>query len=160
MKATIALTTASPDMLPAPHAPDLDIGRWTWPVVACLLTAGLAGVPLAREGALAFVALQTVAHAIRSRSLRHFPTQVRVVYLTWMALSFLPALEPLFWVQLGGTWLLALTGYCLLARTLMLLPVNRTVPLSTGFVRRVFLVPPAPGSIRDRINDRAAVMDR
>ena len=155
MKSGFSLPPTSGDVTPAPPSATRDPARWTWPLVASLMTAGLSGVPLAREGALALVALQTGSHAIRFRSLRHFPTQVRAVYLTWMALSFLPGLELLFWVQLAGTWLLSLTGYCLLARTLMVLPVNRAEPLSTDFIRRVFLMPPTSGSIRDRINKEA-----
>jgi hypothetical protein len=42
------------------------------------------------------------------------------------------------------------TGYCPLARLLVLMPWNRDEMLSFGFVWKLIATPPVNGSIRDR----------
>jgi hypothetical protein len=42
------------------------------------------------------------------------------------------------------------TGYCPLARMLVLMPWNREERLSPGFVWALITTPPVDGSIRDR----------
>jgi hypothetical protein len=43
-----------------------------------------------------------------------------------------------------------MTGYCRLARMLVLMPWNREEKLSFGFVWKLITAPPVAGSIRDR----------
>ncbi|MGH7230523.1 MAG: hypothetical protein ACREJU_04095 [Nitrospiraceae bacterium] len=67
-----------------------------------------------------------------------FPVQVRVAYLILLILGQWTPLHWVLWVQLVGTSARVLTGYCLLARTLSLLPWNRFEPLSTALLRRTY----------------------
>jgi hypothetical protein len=53
----------------------------------------------------------------------------------------------LHWIQFVGTWALVLSGYCLMARVLSLLPWNRTEPLSAALVRRTLFSPPTRGNV-------------
>ncbi len=120
---------------------------WIWAVLSALLLMGVAGVEHARSAAMAVAGLQAAAWLARSRSVAHFPTQVRAAYAVWMAASFIPVLTPMFWIQAAGTTMLVLVGYCPLARMLLFLPANRTVPLTLARAARIVLHPPTAGSV-------------
>lgn len=120
---------------------------WIWAIIAGLLVWGLTGELLARQLALAVAALQAVVYVARNRSLHHFPTQVRVAYVLWMVASFLPELTFMYWIQTAGTMALVLAGYCPLARLLLVLPWNRTVPLTWQRLATIAFHPPVPGSV-------------
>lgn len=120
---------------------------WIWAVLSVLLLMGVAGVEHAREAAMAVAALQAAVWFSRYRSLAHFPTQVRTAYAIWMAASFVPVLTPMLWIQAAGTMMLVLLGYCPLARMLLFLPANRTVPLTLARAARIVLHPPTAGSV-------------
>ena len=124
---------------------------WNWAIVTTLLLAGLADIQGARETAFAIAAAQACIYLFTYRSAVHFPTQVRLVYVTWMAMSFLPGFIFMFWIQLAGTLTLTVTGYCPLARILMLLPVNCRFPLTLERVKRILLHPPTEGSVLEDI---------
>jgi len=120
---------------------------WIWATLSALLILGLAGFDTARLVAMAVAGGQALAWLARYRGIMHFPTQVRVAYAVWMAASLVPVLTPLFWVQAAGTTLLVLFGYCPLARMLLFLPPNRTVPLTLSRAARIILHPPTSGSV-------------
>lgn len=121
---------------------------WTWIVIAGLLVAGLSGQEDARLAAMWIAAGQAALYVTRHRSLAHFPTQVRVAYALWMAASFFDVLVPLFWIQAAGTSALVLLGYCPLARMLLVLPWNRTVPLTWRGLAVMAFHPPIRGDVR------------
>ncbi|HEU5296550.1 MAG TPA: hypothetical protein VFU71_17350 [Burkholderiaceae bacterium] len=127
-----------------------------WQLTTALLVAHLAGW----DGALPLAVLLNIAqvnHFVIVRgSLTAFDVQVRIAYLALLALSeielfgFVPAL------LLIGLVVRLLTDYCILARTLALLPWNRSVPLSWPLVRWLALSPPAAGSIVSRLQQGLA----
>ena len=121
---------------------------WAWAALAALLLAGTTGCEASRLAAMPIAAGQAALYLVRHRSLTHFATQVRVAYAVWMLASFAPFLLPLFWIQTACTTALVLFGYCPLARMLLLLPSNRSVPLTPRRVARIFLHPPTAGSVR------------
>ncbi len=131
-----------------------DVRRWYWLATAMLLAGYVAGLHAAIFAAIALAAVQLVHFAARGRELAAFPVQVRAAYLVLLVAGLYPPLGFIHWVQLVGTWLMVLVGYCPLARALSLLPWNRRRPLSADLVRRTFLSPPVRGSIVDAINDR------
>lgn len=137
----------SPRRCPAGIRPD-DRAWWLWCLLAVLLAADVAGLPRAREAALFVAVLQAGAVLPGDISPRRFRSQVRLAYAIVLALSFLPGMLWLSRVQLCGTLALILVGYCPLARSLLLLPLNRSVGLSWRLVRFVVLSPPTSGSIR------------
>jgi hypothetical protein len=75
-----------------------------------------------------------------------FPVQVRIAYLAWVALgTYVPYLSVLMLITTVGLAANVFFGYCLLARMLYLLPINRREPLSVNLVKRVFLSYPVKG---------------
>ena len=124
---------------------------WTWMALAVLLLAGLAEVDHARAAALVLATLQALLYVLRHRRLSHFPTQVRVAYLLWMVLSFVPGLVPMFWIQALGTTALVAFGYCPLARMLLFLPQNRKGPLTAQRAMRIVFHPPTDGSVLEEL---------
>ncbi len=120
---------------------------WTWMLIATLLIAGLGGNEAARQAAMAVAAAQALLYFAINRSLLHFPTQVRVVYALWMAASFVPELTFMYWIQTAGTTALVLCGYCPLARMLLVLPWNRSVPLTWRRLATIAFHPPVRGSV-------------
>jgi drug/metabolite transporter (DMT)-like permease len=75
-----------------------------------------------------------------------FSVQVRIAYLVWMVfVAYAPYQFILMLITTIGLAANVFFGYCLLARTLYLLPINRREPLSVDLVKRVFLSPPVKG---------------
>ena len=74
--------------------------------------------------------------------------QVRLAYLAMLAAGLWEPLRVLHWIQFLGTAAFVLTGYCLLARVLSLMPWNRAEPLSAALVARTFFSPPTWGDVR------------
>jgi hypothetical protein len=91
--------------------------------------------------------IQTVTYSYNEKSALAFPVQVRFAYTGLLILCQVPGLGWLYWVPTVGTLVLVLFGYCLMARILSLLPLNRTEPMSLDLVRRTFLTPPALGNV-------------
>jgi hypothetical protein len=132
----------------------IEIGRtaWRyWAATALLLGLKAAGWAQALPAAVALTAVNLAHAAVRSGSLRAFPAQVRLAYLGILAFALWGPFDGMHWVPLAGTTASVLFGYCLLARTVALLPWNRHVPLTPALLRRAFLTPPAPGSVLGRL---------
>jgi hypothetical protein len=122
--------------------------KWRyWAATTLLLSAGVAGIESARLLAVALTAVQVVHLAVRERSLRALPVQVRVSYLAILACGLWGPFGWIYWPALAGTSANVIFGYCVLARCLSLFPWNRRAPLSFARLRRTFLTPPVEGSI-------------
>ena len=124
-----------------------ELAWWYWAATAVLLIAGVAGYPPALDLVLLLSAVQMVHFALREGSLTAFPVQVRIAYFAFLAVAIWTPLHALIWIPVVGTPAQVLFGYCLLARTLSLLPWNRREPLSWRLVRRTFFSPPIKGNI-------------
>lgn len=120
---------------------------WYWLATACLLAAGLCGWQTGFLLAILLVIIQLVHFAILQRSLTAFPIQVRLGYLLLLLLASPEPLQWIYWIPTVGTWAQVIVGYCTMARTVSLLPWNRSEPLSLGLLKRTFLTPPTPGNI-------------
>ena len=130
------------------HVKYTEMTWWTWAVIAGLLLWALfTGDMIARQAAMAVALVQAGVYLVRHRNLRHFPTQVRVAYAVWMAASFVPELTFMYWIQTAGTTALISVGYCPLARTLLVFPWNRTVPLTWRRLGVIAFHPPIQGSV-------------
>ncbi|MFO1302140.1 MAG: hypothetical protein U1F54_00330 [Burkholderiales bacterium] len=123
------------------------IAWWYWLATVCLLSAGLAGVPFAFACAIALTAWQAIHFALRCGSATAFPVQVRFFYMLLLIVSLPAPMRPLYWLPTIGTWAQVLFGYCLMARSVSLLPWNRLAPLSWPLVRRTFFSRPVRGSV-------------
>lgn len=123
------------------------LGWWYWLALAALLAAALAGVGRAFAAFLALSAVQLVHFAAIHRSVMAFPVQTRLAYLLIAVAALWPPLAVIYWLQLGGTALRVASGYCVIARTLSLLPWNLNEPLTARVVWRTFVSPPVRGSI-------------
>ena len=131
--------------------PRRDIKWRYWAATTPLLAIGLGGIEIALYLAVALTAVQVLHFALRERSPRAFPVQVRVGYLVCLAGGLWSPLHWIYWLALAGTAANVLFGYCTLARCLSLLPWNRRQPLSLSLVRRTFLTPPVEGGIRQAL---------
>jgi hypothetical protein len=124
-----------------------------WQLTALLLTAHLAGWRWGLACVLALNAIQCLHFLLWHRSLRVLEVQVRLLYFALLVLGAgVPGLQPLLAFLLVGLTVRLSLEYCLAARLMVLMPWNRDEPLSAAYVRRVFLMPPGPGQIQDRLN--------
>ena len=119
-----------------------DYTWWMWLSLACSLLAGLLVDPIYFFLAILISTIQAVWFLARERSVSSFPAQLRLAYWLLLLVLYVPPLRFLYWVPAIGTLLLCFSGYCLLARSLSLLPWNRNSPLTFQEVVRTFSVPP------------------
>ena len=129
------------------HMKIVSLAWWIWAILASLMLWGLTGQMLAREAAMALAVLQAIGYLLVYRSVRHFPTQLRIAYVLWMAAGLMPPLFIMYWILAAGTTARALTGYCAMARLLLLLPWNRSVSLTWRRVGIIAFHPPIQGSV-------------
>lgn len=121
---------------------------WYWLGTAALVTVGLARADAAPIGAaMAFTTAQALHFRHQRGTLLAPPVQTRIAYVLLLALGCLTPLGFIHWLQLAGTTVSLTFDYCPLARTLSLMPWNRTEPLSPHLVWRTFASPPVLGSV-------------
>ena len=109
---------------------------WTlWAITTLLLFAYLASWQGATFALMGILVGQTLLFAWRDRSLITFPVQLRGFFLLITLVGLVPGFGFLIWAQATGAVAYLLFDYCLLARTLALLPWNRVPPLSWNVVR-------------------------
>jgi hypothetical protein len=120
---------------------------WFWLVLACLLTAGVSGYETAFVLAIVVSVLQLMHSVTSERSVTAFPVQVRFWFLIYVLVALPEPMQVIYWLPAVGTWARSIFGYCVLARTLSLLPWNRQVPFSRGLLMRTFFSRPVRGSI-------------
>jgi hypothetical protein len=101
--------------------------------------AGLSGRSWGFAVAMVFCVIQAIHFVWRDSSATAFSVQVRVAYLILLLLGQWPPLHWVLWVQLVGTLVRVSVGYCLLARSLSLLPWNRFEPFSMALLRRTYV---------------------
>jgi len=124
-----------------------DIGWWFWVASTTCLWQAVTVNPEAYHWALAIGAVQLILFIIRERSLFSFPVQIRAGYLSFLLLAIPDGYEWTLWVPAVGTLARVLFGYCIMARMLMLLPINRIEKLTMRFVQKAFFTPPVRGNI-------------
>jgi hypothetical protein len=116
---------------------------WYWVATVLLLGAGLAGWAPGFVSAIPLTGVQVIHFASRERSLKTLTVQILLLLAaaSWEPLRFL------YWIQFAGTTVFVLSGYCFLARVLVLLPWNRAEALTLDLVRRAFFSMPADHGI-------------
>jgi hypothetical protein len=119
-----------------------DWTSWVWLVMTCLLLIGLTGVPEAFLAALFLSIAQSVLFLVQERAFKAFPVQLRLAYTLLLIICFFPPIRWLYWLPALGTVALVISGYCLMARILSLLPCNRTGPITADLLCRAFLSRP------------------
>ena len=124
-----------------------DIAWWFWLATDLALATALFADQAAIFAAIALAAIQVPVFARRGGGLVSFPAQVRLVYLALLVIGLWRPFGFIHWIQLVGTTVMVLVGYCFLARCLSLLPFNRNEPLSLRLISRTFLSPPPSGGI-------------
>jgi len=124
-----------------------DIGWWYWFTISTLLNLSVYGVADLYGMAILVATLHLVHYTLREGSLTAFSVQVRIAFVAFLLVAFAEPMHWLFWVPAVGTIARVVFGYCLLARMLMLLPMNRRHPLSWSFVRSAFFSRPVRGSV-------------
>lgn len=105
------------------------------------------GAPLA----LAICLVQVMNALACHRHWRALPVQVRLAFLLLFAAgSGTPALAWLHAPQFVGVNALRIDDHCLLARSLTLLPWNRSVPLTPALARPLLTLLPGSGSVAEQ----------
>jgi hypothetical protein len=120
---------------------------WYWLVTDCLLIGGLVGWSWGIYPVIALTMIQAVHYFSRERRIAAFPVQVRLGYLLLLVLGTYPPLGFIHWIQLAGTTAVVTVGYCPLARIMVLMPWNRSRPLSFALVWNTIVSPPVTGSV-------------
>lgn len=119
---------------------------WIWFATWLLLIAGLFD-----QSFYLWVVILSAIHAILflglfSLRMGPFPVQVRLAYLLWVVVgTYVPGMLVLMWITTLGLPANLFLNYCPLARLMLLMPWNRTEPLSSKYLKRVFLSPPSSG---------------
>lgn len=122
---------------------------WYWLVTDVLLAGWLAGCVTCFWLAVLICIVQSIHFAWHRGSITAFPVQVRLAYLALLAIGLWPPLSFVHWIQLVGTSAVVVWDYCFLARSLSLLPWNRSEPLTAGLVLRTFFTRPARHKLFD-----------
>ena len=125
----------------------LSISWWYWLLSAVLLAVGVAGNVTGFLLAIALTIIQLIHFLIRERRIAAFTVQVRAAFLVLLLLALPEAMRWLYWLPAVGTWAQVIFGYCLLARTLSLLPWNRSRTFSLTLLRQTYFSAPVRGSI-------------
>ena len=120
---------------------------WYWLVTDGLLIGALAGWRWGLYPAIALTVVQTVHYLVRERRIAAFPVQVRLGYLLLLVLGMYPPLAFIHWIQLAGTTAVVTVGYCPLARIMVLMPWNRSRPLTVALAWNTIISSPVAGSI-------------
>lgn len=111
-------------------------------VCATGLTLGLTGWSTGFLIAITMAAVQFIHALIVHRRFSSFTVQVRIAYTLLLLAAWPESIRWLYWLPAIGTWVYIFFGYCLLARTLSLVPFISNRSLTISRVRRVFMTPP------------------
>jgi len=121
---------------------------WYWFATACFLSAGITGYQTGFVLAICLTVFQLIHFAIRERSLKAFPVQVRFWYLVLLCVALPGPLQVIYWIPTIGTWAQLIFGYCAMARFVSLFPWNhRDRPFSVDLLMDTFLSRPVRGNI-------------
>jgi hypothetical protein len=120
---------------------------WYWLITDSLLIGSLAGWYWGIYTVIALTIIQTVHYYFLDRYITAFPVQVRLGYLLLLVLGTYPPLGFIHWIQLFGATAVVTVGYCPLARIIVLMPWNRSRPLSFVLVWNTIVSPPVTGSV-------------
>jgi hypothetical protein len=123
------------------------INWWYWFATACVLTVGVTGYQIGYVLAIGLSAVQLVHFTLREQSLTAFTVQVRFWVLAYMLAAYPEPMQGAYWLPVVGTWARAIFGYCVMARTVSLLPWNRRLPFSLGLLKKTYLSRPVRGNI-------------
>ncbi len=127
---------------------------WLWLITWLLLLGGLFD-----QSFYHWVVILSALHSLLFLWLFHFridpfPVQVRLAYLLWTFLgTCVPGMTFLMYITTVGLPANLFLNYCPLARLMLLMPWNRTEPLSLIVLKRVFLSPPSVGRFVPRERD-------
>ena len=111
-------------------------------VCATGLSLGLTGWKIGFLVAIAIAAVQFTHAFIVHRRLTDFTVQVRIAYTLLLLAAWPESMNWLYWLPAIGTWTYIFFGYCLLARTLSMMPFISKQSLSINRIRTVFMTPP------------------
>lgn len=124
-----------------------DPAWWIWTATLLCLGLGLFADPAWFLLAVVVTVLNLHYYAYLDQSFTSFSVQVRAGILMIFLAGLAPGMAWIFWIPFCGITVRNLTGYCLLARLLSLLPWNRKEPMSWALVKRRIFSPPTNGSI-------------
>lgn len=122
-----------------------DATSWAWIAIVLLLGLGLLGVAVGFHAAMALTIVRALLAWRATGAWRAIAVQIRLGYFAVLALCFALSRLWLFALPLAGTMVLLATGYCVLGRTLSLMPWLRREPMSLDLLRRTFLTAPVGG---------------
>ena len=128
-----------------------DRAWWYWLASAICLWLAISHYPEAYAWAVGITVIQLIHYRMTEGSFSKFSVQVRIAYLAVLLVALPEAARWFLWLPAVGTLLRVSTGYCFLARSLMLLSFNRQVKLSWRFVRQAYLTPPVQGTILHKL---------
>jgi hypothetical protein len=120
---------------------------WFWLGLLICLGYGLFVHPRGFLWALLYQAIHLQTYVFIDKSFTSFSVQIRLAILGLLLLGQIPGMGWLYWIPLLGISARNLTGYCLMARLMSLLPWNRKEPLTADLVKRRLFSAPTKDSI-------------
>lgn len=106
---------------------------------AVYLTLGLTGWKVGFLLAIVMASIKLINTLIKHRRLTDFPVQVWLIYTLLLLTAWPLSMNWLYWLPTIGSWIYVLFGYCMLARTLALLPFNSGHPFTLEQIRTILL---------------------
>ena len=126
-----------------------DVTWWSWVAMIALLAVHLSGSaawPI-YAAAAACLTLMLCDLVLRRGDMRAMSVQIRFGYVILLMLGLLPGMSWIHWMQLAGTTVRVVTGYCLLQRELLMLPWNAHAPMTSAEMWRILRAPPGDGGL-------------
>lgn len=137
------------------------VNQAQWALTAPLLALQLAGHTWALPVVLGLCGVSLLHYGTQLRSVRPYRVQIRIAFMVFCSLAYLPGLAPILWIPVFGTTAQVLFGYCPMARLLDLTSWNRSRSLSWAEVKRVVMRAPGqeglvrlPSHRTDRYSER------
>ena len=115
---------------------------WYWLASTSCLWLTVLNIYPAFISALVIAIIQLLHFFVEEKMRLTMKVQIRLGYLLALLLTMPPALHWMLWIPAIGTLARVLFSYCIMARMLVLLPVNRTVAFTWSYVKKAFFTPP------------------
>lgn len=126
---------------------DWGLDEWGWLVINLLLVAHVTGFRQVIFIAAFILLWQSLYFYIKGLRWRDLKLQVRLIYGLLLVIDIVLPWHLIHGAQIMGTTALLLFDYCFLARTMLLMPWNRTQGFSWALMCKAYFSPPVPGEV-------------
>lgn len=123
------------------------LDEWGWLVIDLLLIAHVAGFSQVIVVAVFILLWQSLYFYFKGLRWRDLKLQVRLAYTLLLVIDIVLPWHMIHSAQIIGTTALLLFNYCFLARSLLLMPWNRSQDFSWALLCKAYFSPPVSGEV-------------